>query len=953
MSNDDPEADEPTFPSVAHAGSKAGIAAVFAYLKGRARLFPHEPQANLSLKHYTLLDKLGEGAMGVVFLAADTQLMRKVAIKVLRTPGDRTARARLLREAQNLAQLNHPHVLHVYEVGEHRDEIYMVMEYVEGAPLDVWLAEHPPNFAALLAILLDVGRGLAAAHARGLVHRDVKPANILIHRDGRALIGDFGLAWLDGPLQIDPYAPRAADRLRTLSQGAAGTPAYMSPEQFDRPADIDARSDLFSFCVVVWEAVHGQRPFVADTVEQTRDAVRAGRLTAPTKRLSGTPARLERILRRGLAARPNDRYPDMPALLAALDGLRQRRSLLRLALAAAFGGAVVLAGSQVAAGTCQDHGDLDALWSPTIRAELTASLPVADRGVADALVQQLDAFADDLRDSRKTLCETHRDASLGDTGYARAQLCLDERQDAFRAVLAALRDADVPLAVAPDDLADALGSVAHCRDPQYMAADVAPPTAEQQRDLAEVRGMRRAGEAALLRGQYLTAAGHFRKAVERARTVAYAPATAQALYDLGRTHFRLRRGRMAADALHEAQILADGARDGFVAADASLLLTSAAVASHDLEAAAWHEQETLARLRQSKRDRGGLLGEVELSRADRLLRQDRVDDAADALAAARHHLEDDPPESSLWRFNLPRMEARLALARGRADEAAARTTAASAALVAFTGSDQHPLYAEELGRSLLDAGDLEAAERELTRARRLYVDAVGPDSPHVVSVDVALARLHDARGESDEVAAIAGRADAILQRHPDEPMTLDDRVAVALYLGRERVGAKKYAEAAALFTRGLAPLEALDLPIQAENFALLSASLADILVNVPGLRDVPRARRQIAEALERWPAARWPDDPRGAVFVLRVAADVALAAADPGTARARAEAGLALLPEAPDAMTDARLRYILAQALGRDAPAAREHAAAALATFERLGPSEAAGEVRRWLDARQ
>ncbi|WAS92376.1 serine/threonine-protein kinase [Nannocystis punicea] len=941
-------------PDIAHAGTRPGIAAAFAYLDGRARLFPDEPRTAVILGGcFTLLGKLGEGAMGVVFAAADTQLLRKVAIKVLRTPGDPEARERLLREARHLAQFSHPHVLQIHAAGEHCDEVYLVMEYVRGAPLDVWLAEARPSPRLVLDRLVDVGRGLAEAHASGIIHRDVKPANILVGADGRVRIGDFGLAFFDshmGATRDDAlWAEFEHTQPSAWSRSGAGTPAYMSPEQFRRD-ELDARTDQFSFCVVLWEAIYGQRPYEGATAEALFAEQRAGRIVAPKTRPRGVPAELEKLLRRGLASDPKARHADMAALVAALDRLRRQRRFAWFALTAVCSAGVALAGSHALAGTCKDVGaGVDALWSPSVAAGLAESLPVPDRKIAAVLVDHLDGFADSLRDGRVALCEVHRDAQVGDAGHARATACLDEREDALRSVLAVLQAPNVKsLAITPGDLDGALGSVARCLDPQFLAADVAPPTAEQAVGVAVVRGLRRDGEAALLRGEFPAAAEHFADAVARARDVAYDPATSQALYDLGRTQLRLRRGAEAVTNLREARVLADGARDSFAAADASLLLTSATVVCHDLDAAAWQEQETLARLRQTGRDRGGLLGELELGTADRLLRLGRVDEAGPVLASAREHLRVDPPVG-LWHYNLPRLEAALAAARGEADEAAARAEEARAALAEFVGSDAHPLYAEELGKHLLNAGRRAEARRELTRARDLYAEAFGPDSVLLVSVDVALARLHDREGDAAEVTRIASRADAILRRHPDEPALLDERVYVAVFLGRELAGAEKYAEALATYEHAIAALMEVDLPVHAINFALLSASAADLLIDRPELRDVGRALQRMAVALERWPPARRAEDPGLGAFVLRVAADVALAADDRTAAARHAEAGLELLSAAPDPLLAARLRFALARALGRDAPEAWGLATSALDFFRSAGRPEDADVIQAWL----
>jgi serine/threonine protein kinase len=289
-----------TLPDPERAGAHTGIASAFAYLSLRARFFPQEPQTRLTVAgRYTLLEKLGEGAMGVVFAAFDAKLGRKVALKVVRSYGDADARARLLREAQSLAQLSDPNVVQVHEVDEYRGEVYVAMELVEGVSLGAWITASAPRFAALFDVLLAAGRGLAAAHGRGVIHRDIKPANILVGADGRARVADFGLAWLDVEgtgAAADPSGSMVSTLPSVRSQSGAGTPAYMSPEQL-RQEPLDARSDLFGFCVVVWETVFGAHPFPAASVEQVALKICDGQITPPPSRPRGVPSRLEKILR--------------------------------------------------------------------------------------------------------------------------------------------------------------------------------------------------------------------------------------------------------------------------------------------------------------------------------------------------------------------------------------------------------------------------------------------------------------------------------------------------------------------------------------------------------------------------------------------------------------------------------------------------------------------------------
>ncbi|PRQ03192.1 WD40 repeat domain-containing serine/threonine protein kinase [Enhygromyxa salina] len=297
----------------------------------RQRMFPTETKIN-SIGRYVVLRFVGAGGMGQVFAAYDPTLDRKVALKLLPTTfgGELEQRTRLLREAQALAKLSHPNVVQVYEAGEHEGQVYVVMEFVAGQTLGEWTAgEHAegarPSARAILDKYLQAGRGLAAAHKAGLVHRDFKPSNVIVDDDGCARVLDFGLvAGADDPVELRPVGAadasaslRALDVELTTTGTLLGTPAYMAPEQFSG-AKIDARTDQFGFCVALFEALTGARPFAGSTVAELSSNVsegrRSGSITARVR--SG---RLARALNRGLAADPEQRWPSMQALLDALE----------------------------------------------------------------------------------------------------------------------------------------------------------------------------------------------------------------------------------------------------------------------------------------------------------------------------------------------------------------------------------------------------------------------------------------------------------------------------------------------------------------------------------------------------------------------------------------------------------------------------------------------------------
>jgi serine/threonine protein kinase len=265
---------------------------------------------------YEVLGEVGAGAMGVVYAAYDPELRRKVALKVLRPDGALTgdtssARARLLREARLLATVSHPNVVAVYDVGAVGDDVFIAVELVEGRSFAEWLHEETPRWREVAQAFAQVARGLGAAHASGLVHRDVKPANLLIGRDGRARVTDFGLATAPsaGVVSGVRNASSADTSLATRSGALVGTPAYMAPEQY-AGRGADARSDQFSFCVSLGEALTGERPVAGATTEDLREA-------AATR--TGAPAELLRTVARGLSARAADRHDDMEAVALAID----------------------------------------------------------------------------------------------------------------------------------------------------------------------------------------------------------------------------------------------------------------------------------------------------------------------------------------------------------------------------------------------------------------------------------------------------------------------------------------------------------------------------------------------------------------------------------------------------------------------------------------------------------
>jgi hypothetical protein len=289
-------------------------------------LDPQERPVPDVIGRFRVLHRLGQGGMGIVVAAFDEQLQRTVAIKLLRRPGrgaDTEARNRLLREARAMARVHHPNVVTIHEVGAHADQVFIVMELVDGVDLDRWSRQRARAWPEIVDVWIAAGRGLAAIHAHGLVHRDVKPHNVLIDRDGRVLVTDFGLVGPTTPPGSGP-APRGleaiVDEAHTLPGQRVGTPRYMAPEQV-AGGSVTAAADQFAYCVALWEALTGHHPLEVDPHARAR--ARPDAMVSPPREGKAGPPRLFALLRRGLAREPAERHPDMDVLVRELVALRR------------------------------------------------------------------------------------------------------------------------------------------------------------------------------------------------------------------------------------------------------------------------------------------------------------------------------------------------------------------------------------------------------------------------------------------------------------------------------------------------------------------------------------------------------------------------------------------------------------------------------------------------------
>jgi eukaryotic-like serine/threonine-protein kinase len=473
------------------------------------RLFAPAPRLPRSGR-YTLLTKVGSGGGGVVYAARDAELGRRVALKFVR-PASGISKAgdarRLLAEARALARLSHPNVVTIYDVGLHDDGIFLAMELVDGVDLASWL-QGERGWQDVLEVFIAAGRGLVAAHAAGLIHRDFKPRNVFVGGDGRVRVGDFGLAKsLAVPSSEDAGSERTLvgaivqddDVSLTKSGVVVGTPPYLAPEQHDgEPAT--ALSDQYSFCVALWVGLYGRHPFVGTM----RELARQKREGVPSVRPQASiPRWLHRVLVRGLAPRPRDRWPSMEELLARLGRTHRWSRTTGLAgIAFAGAGAVWVASSEPPepVGCVPASERLDGVWDDTIRGAVREAFWATD------VVHATQTF--DLVRSRLDAYASEWSASYADTCVAPAtertdgrRLCLERRLRDLEALTEVLAESDTGVVARAVEAATKLPPVERCLDPTIQT--------ELPVDIDE----------ALSRVRALTTSGRHRQAIELATAV--------------------------------------------------------------------------------------------------------------------------------------------------------------------------------------------------------------------------------------------------------------------------------------------------------------------------------------------------------------------------------------------------------------------------------------------------
>jgi hypothetical protein len=770
----------------------------------RHGLGPAEP---VTLRHWRIDRRLGRGGMGAVYLAFDRVLARPVALKLLALPpsADLAAeRERVHREARALAAIEHPNVVRIHQVHLEGDTPILEMEHIDGPNLRAWQAAGPRSWRAVVAAYAAAGDGVAALHRAGLVHRDLKPDNILIGADGVVRLVDLGLA----------ARPAAGDG----DDAPAGTFGYIAPEVF-AGADTDPRSDQYSLCVALHEALYGVRPFHGDTPAELARAIGTGRRSVPD-RAPRLPAWLVAALTRGLQCDRDRRHTDMNALVRALRrGLARRRTWTRRAvLAVAVSGLVGLGWL-----LRPDPVDPCAATDPPRTAALLDALrtrvatdPPARRALA-ALTTALDRQADAWTRDRGALC---RDARRDDADLAalrRRLACLDARLDRLLAVLGGAAAARDDLAAHLLDAAAALDQLPDCADPAVLARWPVPERSRRDAALA----------ARLTAALHHETAGDDRAAEGLAREVAAAAVGtrhhAEALYRLGHILGGQDRSLAALAALDDARNSAEASgadelKCRIVAYRAKLL------ANVELDVPAGRRELAAAEAcAERTRTRAPLL------RADMLEARGLLSDVAglpdhatacheEALHLRRTHLGERHMEVSKSLHNLGNAlasQGRPHLARRRllqalelrgelvgpghprvadilydlghlhrrlGDDAAARDAFERASAVLRAAGGAHAPGLADLHLSLaeldLDAADAAAAASHLQRARQLQAEDrdLSPVHPQRAVLLGLEARLHESRGDLAAVLRALTAATQLLRAHDPHGGALASRL---------------------------------------------------------------------------------------------------------------------------------------------------------------------------------
>jgi len=957
---------------------------------------PRRAKANLErgavVGRYVVLDEIGAGAMGAVYRAYDPELDRSVALKVVDSAATPDAAARLAREAKALAQLSHPNVVAVHDVGSYNGDVFIAMGLVEGRTLRQWRTEGstPPPLSEVIDVFAAAGRGLAAAHRAGIVHRDFKPDNVLLGDDGRVQVVDFGIArapeqdgdvpdaWGDTAQwerlsnkeqerDKDPETSQTINKLSaplTHAGAMLGTPAYMSPEQF-RCQPADAKSDQFGFCVALYEALYGRRPFAGQAVVELRANILAGNVRPPPSD-SRVPARVRKIVERGLRVAPSERYPSMDDLLSEL-ARDPRATATRVALAA---GALLIAALALVAifrgpaaptlCTSEDR-HLRGVWDEARRAAARDAFLASERPFAAATVErvaaELDGYSQDWVAMRTETCEaTHVAGTQSEHLMDLRIACLDDRLSSLSAlvdVFTGAVDAETVEKALP--AAIELPRLDGCADTRALTAAIPPP--EDAATRARVKSLRRRladARALEATGRYADALAVTGDMQTEVGGVGYEPLEAELLLRTGTLQLLAGEFDSAEKTLREAILHGARARDDVLTADAwiRLMETLAEQARYDdALALKLGTRSAVVRAGDEPRQEGTLekaIGGLLYSKGQYDLAFEHKQRALDLTVSA---LGADHPIVAGALNSLGNNY----YARGRYDEARHHWERALEIREEALGAE-HPLVAlsvYNLGIVAYSEARYQRSETMFRRALRLFRQAYGEEHPHTAAAYHAVGNLmlnlgRHADAEVPLRRSLALREDLLGASHPltgsslhtlgqvlnlaERPDEAERFIRRALGIWSEKLGAGHpkigtghlaagesaslrgdFAAAAREYGKGLEILRGA-FGEEHDHVALAYAYRADALT---GAGRLPDAERDYRRALELYEALRDDDHPDLAVPLAGLG-ECYLAMGRLDDARPLLERALAIRDKRPggDRYLKAKNEFALARALG-------------------------------------
>nr|MCH9687840.1 serine/threonine protein kinase [Deltaproteobacteria bacterium] len=572
------------------------------------------------LGRYVVLDEIGRGGMGLVWTVYDPKLDRKVALKLLKGPMRAGRRqARFIREAQALAKLTHPNIITVHDVDTHEGRLYMAMELVNGVTLRKWL-ETPRQWREIVEVFVEAGKGLAAAHAAGITHRDFKPSNVLIAVDGRVKVADFGLAKHadhvgkeDGSMEVsardDPPASASSSSILPSSSNSSrssisatsrrdsdimevvelsasnltqvgrivGTPGYMAPEQYGSldPHEVGAGADQFCLGVALYEALFGRLPFAGDNAFERYQNIRAGRILEPSD--TSVPVWLTRVVSRTLQYDPAERYPSMEALAAALrdDPARRRGRWVSRLAGVGFAGLGALGVFQAMGHSdapappapCQEASSRMAeVWNPEVREQLGRVLGDSGRPFAADTVRRvtdrMDAYATTWIQQHTAVCEATRVAGDQSERLLDVRMsCLDRRRDELGALIGVLSEPNEAAVINAVEAFDGQRRPEPCASAQPGVESEVPLDPVRRAMFIDLRAQVDRARAAMWAGQHTVASDLAATVGLQARDAGFQRLLALALITEGKSLQRLGQLEAARQRLEEGIAIASETGD--------------------------------------------------------------------------------------------------------------------------------------------------------------------------------------------------------------------------------------------------------------------------------------------------------------------------------------------------------------------------------------------------------